>query len=58
MKSIITAFCFLFLTTAGSAQEIEFTPIEVLEQRAQAMEESLKVLQKFKVSGYVQTQYQ
>ena len=58
MKSIVTAFCCLCLATASFAQEIESTPMEALEQRTQTVEESLKILQKLKVSGYIQTQYQ
>ena len=58
MKIIVKASCCLFFATAGFAQEIELTPVEVLEQRTQTMEESIKALQKFKVSGYIQTQYQ
>ena len=58
MKGIVTLFCCLFLATASFAQEIELTQMEALEQRTQTVEESLKVLQKFKMSGYIQTQYQ
>ena len=58
MKSIVTVFCCLSLATASLAQEVELTPVEALEQRTQAIDESLIVLQKFKVSGYIQTQYQ
>jgi Phosphate-selective porin len=58
MKSILTVFCCLSLATVCFAQEVELTPIETLEQRTQTIDESLKVLQKLKVSGYIQTQYQ
>ena len=60
MKRILTVFCYLGLATAGFAQEqeVELTPLESLEQKTQTIEESLKKMQKFKVSGYVQTQYQ
>ena len=60
MKSIVTLFCCLCLTTVCFAQEqeSELTPTEKLEQRTQTIEESLKALKKFKVSGYIQTQYQ
>ena len=58
MKSILTVFCCLSLVTASLAQEVELTPMESLEQKTQVIEESLTVLQKFKVSGYIQTQYQ
>ena len=58
MKSIATALCCLCLANASFAQEIELTPMEALEQKTQTIEESLKSLQKLKVSGYIQTQYQ
>ena len=58
MKSILTVFCCLSLPMASFAQEVELTTIESLEQRTQMIDESLKALQKFKVSGYIQTQYQ
>ena len=58
MKNILTAFCCLSLAISSFAQELESTPIEKLEQRTQTIEETLQALQKFKVSGYIQTQYQ
>ena len=58
MKSILIVFCCLSLAAVCFAQEVELTPIETLEQRTQTIDESLKVLQKLKVSGYIQTQYQ
>ena len=58
MKSIVKLFCCLCLTTSAFAQEQELPLIEKLEQRTEALEESIKALQKLKVSGYIQTQYQ
>ena len=60
MKSIGIVFCCLCLATVSFAQEQEpeLTPTEKLEQRTQTIEETLNVLKKFKVSGYVQAQYQ
>ncbi|MDR3062269.1 MAG: hypothetical protein LBU57_09190, partial [Dysgonamonadaceae bacterium] len=52
----------LFLTCLFSgrlkAQDIELTGMEKLDQRTQALEDAIKTLQKLKVSGYIQTQYQ
>ena len=58
MKRILTVYCCLLLATVSFAQDVELTPIEELEYKTQAIDESLRVLQKFKVSGYIQTQYQ
>ena len=59
MKRIITLYCCLCLVTAGFAQEEpELSPVESLEQKSAAIEETLNVLKRFKVSGYIQTQYQ
>ena len=58
MKRILTVFCCLSFATLSFAQDVELTPIEELEYKTQAIDESLRVLQKFKVSGYIQTQYQ
>ncbi|MDR3093173.1 MAG: hypothetical protein LBU62_00835 [Bacteroidales bacterium] len=56
-KSIV--FWGLCLATAVFAQEeTAFTPVEKLEQKTDALESAVKKLQKFNLSGYVQTQYQ
>ena len=57
-KSIFTVLCCLCLATAGFAQEVELTPIEQLEQRTVSVEEAVNALKKFKVSGYIQGQFQ
>ncbi|GHT31590.1 hypothetical protein FACS189434_01630 [Bacteroidia bacterium] len=46
------------MTAAISAQDLELTPVEKVEQRTTVLEGAVKTLQKFKVSGYIQTQYQ
>ena len=46
------------MTAAVMAQETELTPVEQLKQRTETLENAMKTLQKFKVSGYIQTQYQ
>jgi len=57
-KSIFTLLGCLSLAAAVNAQEPELTPVEQLEQRTETLEGAMKTLQKFKVSGYIQTQYQ
>ena len=56
-KFIVSIFSCLSLL-AANAQETELTPVEQLEQRTDALESSVKKLQKLKVSGYIQAQYQ
>ncbi|MDR0574709.1 MAG: hypothetical protein LBG96_11880 [Tannerella sp.] len=60
IKLHVTALCFIYLTNAVElkAQEVETTEVEQFEQRTQMLESAIKTLQKFKVSGYIQTQYQ
>ncbi len=51
--------CLCAMTAAvAQEQEAEPTPVEKLEQRTSALESSVKILQKLKVSGYIQGQYQ
>lgn len=59
-KQIILTLCSLCLATTVSAQDQgeESTPIEKLEQRTETLENAIKTLQKLKVSGYIQAQYQ
>ncbi len=59
IKLQLIAICIMSLTaTTVKAQEVELTETEQLEQRTQALESAIKTLQKLKVSGYVQTQFQ
>ena len=54
---IVLGFC--CLTSVGlKAQEVELTDVEKLEQRTGTLESAVKSLQKLKVSGYIQAQYQ
>ena len=57
-KSILTLFGCLSLAAAVNAQDVELTPVEQLEMRTETVENAVKTLQKLKVSGYIQTQYQ
>ncbi len=57
-KAAAALLCGLCLATAGHAQESDLTQAEKLEQRTQALEEAVGKLQKLKVSGYIQAQYQ
>ena len=59
MKKLIVLFCCLCLGMTGFAQqEIEETPIEKLEQQTQSIADNVTKLKKFKISGYVQLQFQ
>lgn len=40
------------------AQDVELAPIELLEQKNEDLDNRLKVLEKFKISGYIQAQWQ
>ena len=57
-KTILILFGCLAMTAATMAQEAELTPMEQLEQRTGTLENAVKTLQKIKVSGYIQTQFQ
>ncbi|MDR2534248.1 MAG: OprO/OprP family phosphate-selective porin [Tannerellaceae bacterium] len=58
IKIIVALIPFLVGGNAIWAQEAEPTPVERLEMRADNMENAVRLLQKFKVSGYIQTQFQ
>ncbi len=47
-----------FFNSSLQAQETEMSDVEKLDQRTLAFESAVKTLQKFKISGYIQTQYQ
>ncbi|MDR3047940.1 MAG: hypothetical protein LBU51_10115 [Bacteroidales bacterium] len=59
-KQLAILFCCLSMTTVAFAQqeETELTPMEKLEQRTGTLEDAVRKQQKFKLSGYVQAQYQ
>ena len=57
-KTIITVAGCLCLLGNAFAQEPELSQVEKLEQKTQSLDESVAKLQKLKVSGYIQTQFQ
>ncbi|MDR0437027.1 MAG: OprO/OprP family phosphate-selective porin [Bacteroidales bacterium] len=57
MKKQITLICGLLLAASVFA-EPELTEVEQLEQRIAVLEAQTQTLRKFKVSGYIQAQYQ
>ena len=57
-RTFLTVLCCLCLAATVFAQEVELTPMEQLEQRTQSVEEEVNALKKFKVSGYIQAQFQ
>lgn len=60
MKRIVIILGCLFLCVTGYTQqrEVGAERLEALEQKIQLLDDAVKTLQKFKVSGYIQTQYQ
>ena len=58
LQVIILSIIFLGSTRLIKAQDGEFTDVEILQQRTDALESAVTTLQKFKVSGYIQAQYQ
>ncbi|MDR0233079.1 MAG: OprO/OprP family phosphate-selective porin [Dysgonamonadaceae bacterium] len=59
IKLQVIALSLICLVSTGlKAQEVELTETEKLAQRTTSLENAVKKLQKFKVSGYIQTQYQ
>lgn len=59
MKRITILISCLFIYMASYAQqESELNQVVQLEQQTQMQDEAIKVLQKLKVSGYIQTQFQ
>ncbi|MCL2560846.1 MAG: porin [Rikenellaceae bacterium] len=55
MKKLLTIFCGSMLSISAMAQQPE---VSELEKRIEALEATSKSMQKFKVSGYIQTQFQ
>ncbi|GHT74230.1 hypothetical protein AGMMS50262_06760 [Bacteroidia bacterium] len=58
MKKMATLLCGLCIASLASAQEIELTPVEKLEQKTEILENEIIKLKKLKISGYIQSQYQ
>ena len=56
MKKTITMLCGLLITLSVSAQDL--SEQEEINAKIPALENSVRLLQKFKVSGYIQAQYQ
>ena len=56
--TILLGCLFIYAVVFAQQQEPELAPVEKLEQQTQSIEESVIKLQKFKVSGYIQTQFQ
>lgn len=56
--SILLFLIFMAITSHAQQTEEELTPIESLEQRTSSLEDAIKVLQKVKISGYIQGQLQ
>lgn len=54
---VLCGFCLSAMSFAQS-QEADTNRFEVMKQKTQALEEEVKGLKKFKVSGYIQGQYQ
>ena len=59
-KGIILLVCSICLSIPAFAQlqEPELSDVEILDQKVSALQSAIATLQKFKVSGYIQTQYQ
>ena len=59
MKRISILLSCLFIYIVGySQEESELNPVEKLEQETQMQNEAIKKLEKLKISGYLQTQFQ
>ena len=58
IRKFTTLLCGLLITFTALAQEVELSPIEKLEQRTETLESEIIKLKNFKVSGYIQTQFQ
>ena len=59
-RRIFILFISLYLSIPVFAQlqEPELTDVEVLDQKTSLLQSAITTLQKFKVSGYIQAQYQ
>jgi hypothetical protein len=60
MKTYVKAFLILLLASAGAvkAQEVELTPFDTVAANEQKLNAAVSALQKLKISGYLQAQYQ
>lgn len=57
-RSSILLICFVFYSVANAQQELELNPVEQLPQQIKMQDEAIKAVQKLKVSGYIQPQFQ
>lgn len=57
-KATLAIALFALLGNTVKSQEIENTPIDTLATSVQKIQESLGLMKKIKVSGYIQTQFQ
>jgi phosphate-selective porin len=58
MKKITVLFYGLLVSFSITAQEIKLTPLEELQQKTETLENEIAKGKKWKISGYIQTQYQ
>jgi hypothetical protein len=60
MKTYLKALLFLLLAIAvtAKAQEVELTPFDTLAANELKLNSAISALQKLKISGYLQAQYQ
>jgi hypothetical protein len=60
MRTYFKSIIFLLLVIAGTAkaQEVELTPFDTLAANEQKLNSAISALQKLKISGYLQAQYQ
>lgn len=56
--TILLSCLLIYNVTFAQQEESELTSIENLEQQIESTKEEVKKLQRFKVSGYIQTQFQ
>jgi phosphate-selective porin len=58
MKKITILLLNVLISLVALAQEVELSPVEVLQNKTEALESEVAKLKKLKITGYIQTQYQ
>jgi phosphate-selective porin len=60
MKTYLKSLLFILLAIAGTAkaQDAELTPLDTITANVQKLNSAMSALQKLKISGYLQAQYQ
>jgi len=60
MKTYLKSLSFLLLAIAGTAraQDAELTPLDTVTANVQKLNSAMSILQRLKISGYLQAQYQ